>query len=446
MKRYENYKDSGIEWIGEIPEHWEIRRLKIVSEILPSNVDKKSKEEEKHVFLCNYVDVYKNDYISNELDFMEATASDSQIDKLSLKEGDVIATKDSEDPNDIGMPALVNMPLDNVVCGYHLTLIRRNIKELNGYYLYWLIRSNGCAQYFSTEARGVTRYAIGLNTFKNLRLNLPSLPEQTAIANYLDQKTAQIDQLISKKERLIELLHEERTATINQAVTKGIPQPEALEGKVPMKDSGIEWLGEIPEHWEVKKLKYVSNVVLGKMLTNEDKGGFYLKPYLRAKNIEWEKVNIDDIKTMWFSKKELSQYRLQKNDILVSEGGEVGRACMWYEELEECYIQNSVHKVTCTEQILPRFLLYQFILYGYLGHFEAVVNRISIAHLTKEKLLSIKFIIPPIEEQYEVVSYVVNQIERITSIVDNIAKEIELLKEYKTALISEVVTGKVKVL
>lgn len=439
MKKYPKYKDSGVEWIGEIPSEWNLKRLKFISDIIPSNVDKKSKENEERVYLCNYVDVYKNDFITTDLDFMEATASESQIEKLTLRTGDVIATKDSEDPNDIGIPAFVKKTMQGVVCGYHLTLIRSNDIHLDGLYLYWLIRSNGCAQYFSTEARGVTRYAIGVNAFKNLRLSIPPLHEQTLIANYLDHKTSQIDDLIQKKEQLIELLKEERIAIINQAVTKG------LDPNVPMKDSGIEWLGEIPENWEVKKLKRLSNVVLGKMLTNENKGGMNFKPYLRAKNIEWEKVNVSDVKKMWFSDTELNKYRVQKNDILVSEGGEVGRASIWQDELGECYIQNSVHKITCNENYLPQFLLFQFILFGFKGHFDAIVNRICIAHLTKEKLLSINFIAPPINEQIQIVENIKNKQKRLNAITLKTNKEISLLKEYKTALINEVVTGKVDV-
>ena len=108
------------------------------------------------------------------------------------------------------------------------------------------------------------------------------------------------------------------------------------------KPSDIQWLGDIPEHWEVKKLKYVSSIKLGKMLTPEDKGNFFLKPYLRAQNINWLKTNVEDVKEMWFSETELETFRIKYNDLLVSEGGEVGRTCIWEDELEECY--NSFNK------------------------------------------------------------------------------------------------------
>lgn len=439
MKKYDSYKDSGFDWVGEVPSSWSITRLKFVGEIMPSGIDKKSKEGEQAVLLCNYVDVYKNDYITKNIDFMKATASDAQISRLSLIEGDVIATKDSEDPGDIGVPALVKETLKGIVCGYHLTMLRANKRKLIGDYLYWCVLSNGNSQYFETEARGVTRYAIGTHVFNNLRTPLPPLKEQTQIANYLDHKTAQIDTLINNSEKLIALLKEERTAVINQAVTKG------LDPNVPMKDSGIEWLGEIPEHWEVKKLKYFSQVVLGKMLTSSDKGGYFLKPYLRAKNIEWLEPNVNDIKKMWFSEKEMLNFRVKENDLLVSEGGEVGRTCVWKNQTDEIYIQNSVHKVTILNGGNSEYFLNLFYLFGHYGHFDAIVNRISIAHLTKEKLMNISFIYPPINEQNKISNYIQKKLFKIDSIIDKTEQEIELLKEYKTALISEVVTGKVKV-
>ncbi len=130
------------------------------------------------------------------------------------------------------------------------------------------------------------------------------------------------------------------------------------------KQSNTEWIGKIPEHWDVKKLKYFAEIVLGKMLTNDDKGGYFYKQYLRAQNINWQKVNADDIKHMWFTEQELDQYRIKLNDLLISEGGEVGRTAIWNNEIEECYIQNSVHKVTMLNGNNPFYFLYLFFLYS----------------------------------------------------------------------------------
>jgi type I restriction enzyme S subunit len=280
---------------------------------------------------------------------------------------------------------------------------------------------------------------LNQNLIKNSFLIVPPKLVQKAIAAYLDRKTTQIDKLISKKQKLIELLKEERAAIINQAVTKGL-NPDA-----PMKDSGIEWLGEIPAHWEVKRLKYVARITLGKMLTNIDKGGYHYRPYLRAQNINWEKVNVADVKKMWFSKVELRQYRLNKNDLLVSEGGEPGRTAIWDEEMEECYIQNSVHKVTMKSANNPFFFLYTFCLFGQKGVFESVASRISIAHLTKEKLKETVFPVPPNDEQERISKFIGTETTKIDQTITKIEKQINLLQEYRITLISEVVTGKIDV-
>jgi len=439
MKPYPKYQESGIDWLGKIPSHWEMEKLKYLAKVNNSNVDKKIIDGELPVRLCNYTDVYYNSYIHPGLSLMNATATEEELNKFRLHEGDVLITKDSESWDDIAIPAYVIESSDDVVCGYHLSHIHPNTEKLIGKYLFFSFMSDDIRVQFETSATGITRYGVPKYSIDNGLFVIPPLPEQKQIAKYLDHKTAKIDTLIEKKKRLIELLKEERTAVINQAVTKG------LDPNVPMKDLGIEWLGEIPEHWEVKRLKFMAEVVLGKMLTSNDKGGYHLKPYLRAKNLTWLKVNSEDIKEMWFSDNEIKQYRLRKNDLLVSEGGEVGRTCIWNEEIPECYIQNSVNRVRFLEALVPRYYLYLFLIYGYKGHFDAVVSRVSIAHLTKEKLVEISFIVPPYVEQKAIVEMIDQEVSRIDCIMSKSEKEIELLQEYRTALISEVVTGKIDV-
>lgn len=182
------------------------------------------------------------------------------------------------------------------------------------------------------------------------------------------------------------------------------------------------------------------------MLTSANKGGYYLKPYLRAANLDWINVKVGDVKEMWFSEKELLKYRIKKNDLLVSEGGEVGRTCIWKEELDECYIQNSVHKVTVNEDSEPHYFLQQFYMYGKKGAFNLIVNRISIAHLTVEKLREVEFIVPSLQEQQSIAHHIETECSRIDQQVEFTQQLIDLLTEYREALISEVVTGKVKVI
>jgi type I restriction enzyme, S subunit len=211
------------------------------------------------------------------------------------------------------------------------------------------------------------------------------------------------------------------------------------------KDSGLEWLGEIPAHWEVSKLKYEAESVLGKMLTPEDKGGYFLKPYLKSKNIGWGKLNLKSVDEMWFSEKELENYRVKKDDLLVSEGGEIGKTSMWDNELEECYIQNSVHKVTVYPKNHARYFFYYFHYLGKIGYFWNVVSQVSIAHLTKEKLVKSPCLVPPYEEQEAIAKLLDTRTNEIDKALDKIKKQVAKLNSYRQSIINEVVTGKVDV-
>ncbi len=217
MEKYTSYKSSGITWLGDIPEHWGVKKLKYLANINPSNIDKKSKDDEKEILLCNYVDVYKNEYINNDLDFMKATATDEQIAKFILRKGDVIATKDSESPDDIGIPALVTEDFNNVVCGYHLTHIKPS--SIFGDYLFRWFQTQYLKSYFEVSANGVTRFGIGVDKFNSTLVLTPPLSEQKAIASYIEKETGRIDIKIAKTKRIIELQKEYRTALISEAVT-----------------------------------------------------------------------------------------------------------------------------------------------------------------------------------------------------------------------------------
>lgn len=225
-------KDSGIEWIGQIPAHWEVRKLKELASLRFSNVDKNTREDHRQVLLCNYVDVYKNDFITGELNFMLSTASEAETKRFSLRKGDVMITKDSETHNDIAVPALVKQDLDNVVCGYHLALIRSKDKEMNSAYVFYLFRSGAFNHGFAIQAKGITRVGLSINSIADALLLLPPLAEQTAIAAYLDQKTATIDAIVRNLNAQLTTLAEFRKTLINEVVTGRVrvineqPSPE----------------------------------------------------------------------------------------------------------------------------------------------------------------------------------------------------------------------------
>ena len=214
-----NMKDSGIEWIREMPEGWEVKRLKFMSLLRPSNVDKKNEVGETEVRLCNYIDVYNNESIDDSIDFMVASATSDEIKKFRILRGDVLITKDSEEWNDIAVPSFVNGTLNTVLCGYHLALVRPKTEMIDGKYLFWSFQSYNINIQFRVSANGITRYGLSKNSISSAFFLVPPISEQQTIANFLDQKTAKIDGTIQKILSQIEKLKEYRQALISNVVT-----------------------------------------------------------------------------------------------------------------------------------------------------------------------------------------------------------------------------------
>lgn len=211
--------DSGIEWIGKIPKGWEINRFKRIASIQASNVDKLTNPEDVAVRLCNYVDVYKNERISKDIQFMEATASRSQIRKVGLRKDDVLLTKDSETADDIGIPAIISDDIPNLVSGYHLYVARPNNKVSDGHFIFRYLQSQFTRSYFETSANGVTRFGLGATAVKELPVLVPSIEEQEGIGKYLNEKTVLIDQITKRVEASIAVFKEFKSSLISNVVT-----------------------------------------------------------------------------------------------------------------------------------------------------------------------------------------------------------------------------------
>jgi len=215
---YPTYKDAGVPWLGQVPAHWEVRRLRNIVELRVSNVDKHSKEGEQPVRLCNYVDVYRHERIRANMQFMKATASVEEIERFRLERGDVLITKDSEAWDDIAVPVLVESAAPDLISGYHLALLRPS-HVVEGAFLLRALQSPQVAYQFHVEATGVTRYGLSHDAIKSALVPLPPLPEQTAIVEYLDAQTAKLDTAIAAARREIELLREYRERLIADVVT-----------------------------------------------------------------------------------------------------------------------------------------------------------------------------------------------------------------------------------
>jgi len=247
-------QSSGIEWLGDIPEHWDMMNLSQVAKITLSGLDKKSYDNQKKVLLCNYVDVYKNDYIINNLDFMTATASDSEISNLSLRSGDIIVTKDSESWDDIAVPAYVPNDLDNVICAYHLALIRKKSNKIISEFLYSTFLSQYIATQYKVKAKGVTRYGLSYQSIRDVTIFIPPLNEQEEIIKIIKSIMFNIDEAISKTQKEIDLITEYRTSLISDVVTGKVDVRHIEIGDIIEEDAEID---EIED--EVAGMKEISD-------------------------------------------------------------------------------------------------------------------------------------------------------------------------------------------
>lgn len=426
-------KNSTLPVLDYIPYHWKEIRSKY---LLEERDDRSSDGNEDLLSVSQYTGVTKkrkqisgsNDSRASSLEGYKQVDQDNLVINIMLAWNGSLGVSKYQG---IVSPAYGVYKINNVVYPT---------------YLHYLVKSEEYKTLFRMYSTGVidSRLRLYSDQLFSLRFIVPSYTEQEQIARYLDYKNHLFNKYIRIKKKQIELLKELKQVVINDAVTgkidvrTGKPYPK-------YKDSGVEWIGMIPEEWTCKRLKELSKIVLGKMLKPVKSEGDVLKPYLRSTNIQWLLPNVSDVNSMWFTPRELSLYRLSKNDILVSEGGEVGRACIWDDELLECYIQNSVHKITTNQDILPLYLLYSFTEKASKGFFKAFVNRVSIGHLTREKIVSIPFIVPPPETQESIIKFLAKIDQRTELTLSLYLSQITTIKELQTRLISDVVTGKLDV-
>ncbi|HMP57767.1 MAG TPA: restriction endonuclease subunit S [Gemmatales bacterium] len=431
----------------QLPSHWKTRRLKFIASVQLSNVDKKSVEGEASVRLCNYVDVYKNDFITPDMEFMEATASERQIRDFSLKAGDVLITKDSEAWNDIAVPALVANDLDGVLCGYHLAHIRPKPKVMFGGFLFRAFAAEGIADQFRVAANGITRFGIGKDEITGALFPVPPLAEQHAIADFLDRKTAQIDGVISKKQRMIDLLHEKRQSLISEAVTKG------LDPDVPTKDSGIEWLGRVPRHWLVERLKW--------RMRRIEQGWSPQCETRQADPGEWGVLKVGCMNSGIYDESEnkalptdlepLPEFEVRVGDILMSRSntvelvGCVGRVHRTQGKIHVC--DKLYRLVFDGDRLDPDFAVLLLSSHPSRLQIERDASGASpsMKNISNEVVADLVLAFPPLDEQRQVVKYVTQRLDELRRLGVMIESQIAKLREYRQTLISAAVTGQIDV-
>ncbi len=436
-RAYPEYKDSGVAWLGEIPLGWSTKKLKFFAKVQPSNVDKKTKASETPVLLCNYTDVYHQENIVSCLPFMKASATPEQIKTFLLKSGDTIITKDSEDPNDIAIPAFVPFDLNQVICGYHLSLIRAH-NALFGSFIKRVFECGYAKAYFATKANGLTRYGLSVYAINNILFPLPSIAEAMKIANFLDHETAKIDALIEKQKQLIKLLKEKRQAVISHAVTKG------LNPNAPMKDSGVPWLGEVPAHWLTPKVGQITKLYRGKFShrpRNEPRffGGKY--PFIQTGDISNANAVIRDYcQTLNDLGIQISQ-NFPKGTLLMGiVGAKIGSTAILN---FDCYCPDSIIGFFPSKSLNIKFLRYFFL--AAKNELVSTATQSAQQNLNIERVSALKALLPSPDEQEKIVKFLDAQ-SGLWSLAQNRAKaQITLLQERRTALISAAVTGKIDV-
>lgn len=275
-------------------------------------------------------------------------------------------------------------------------------------------------------------------------LPVPPIPEQRTIAAFLDRQTAYLDALIAEQRRLIELLQERRAALISRAVTRG------LDPSAPLKDSVIPWLGEIPAHWEVRRLKFVANVQTGVAKGRNLEGKETIEvPYLRVANVQSGYVDLSDVAAIVIGKDEIERYSLQLGDILMTEGGDydkLGRGTVWEGQITPCIHQNHVFAVRVRQGTNPHWisLITQA---DYARHYFILRSKqtTNLASISATNIGEFPVILPPFEEQRAIAAYLDRETAQIDTAIAEIKTGIAHLEEYRTALIAAAVTGKIDV-
>lgn len=430
FKKYDAYKDSGVEWLGQLPSCWELLSNKYIFKLKKNLVGKKSKDYELLSLTLN--GVIKRDMENPEGKFP------AEFDTYQkVKDGDFIFCHFDveETPRTVGLSTFNGM----ITGAYTVYEVDQSL--FNAKFLYYFYLNLDVGKRLKPLYKGL-RNTIGKDVFGEFKTFVPTKDEQRQIAEFLDQKTSEIDQAIAIKEQQIALLNERKKIVIQKAVTQG------LNPNVTMKDSGVEWIGQVPAHWEIKKIKHVTSKI-GSGVTPSGGGSTYLDegiPLLRSQNIHFDRIDLTDVARI--SEKvhnSMSNSKVRKHDVLLNiTGGSIGR-CYFVESAEEMNVNQHVCILRPKKNITAVFLnavLASEVGQGQIWYFQQGGGREG---LNFQALKNFDIAIPPIEEQMLISKKVEDIYQQFGKMNAHIQQQIEKLKEYKTTLINDAVTGKIKV-
>ena len=432
--RYPTYKPSGVEWLGEVPGHWEVLTFRRCVTIGEGQVDPELPEFAGLALIApNHVESGTGRLI--EMETVAAQAAESG--KYRCGQGDVVYSKIR--------PALKKVCIAPVACLCSADMYPlRPRPRMSNRFLLWHILSEQFSALAVLESERVAMPKINRETLNAIPLVAPPLPEQHAIATFLDRETARIDALVAEQERLIELLREKRQAVISHAVTKG------LDPSVPMKDSGVEWLGLVPAHWEVLGLKRAASIQTG-IAKGKDNAGVETTslPYLRVANVQDGHFDLSDVARMDVPVDEVKRYLLRPGDVLMNEGGDndkLGRGHVWDGSIAPCVHQNHVFAVRPGPRLTPRWLSHYTSSTVAQFYFTTRAKQsTNLASISSTNLLELPVCVPPLAEQHAIAAFLDSTTTRLDALTTEAERAIVLLQERRAALISAAVTGQIDV-
>ncbi|MCT7524900.1 restriction endonuclease subunit S [Aliarcobacter cryaerophilus] len=407
-KKYSSYKDSGVEWLGEIPESWDARRLGFYFK------ERREKVSDK---VFSPLSVTKNGIVPQ---LENAAKSDDGDNRKKVCKGDFVINSRSDRKGSSGLSQL-----DGSVSLINTVIEPKNINEN---YIHYLLKSQPFQEEYYRYGKGIVAdlWSTNYSEMKNIIISSPTLKEQQQIANFLDKATAKIDTLIEKQTKQIELLKEKRQAVISHAVTKGI------NPNVPMKDSGVEWLGEIPEHWEVKKLKFVLQLLNKK-----------------EKIINQIVVALENIES-WSGKYIESDSSYQGDDVAFCIGDILfGKLRPYLAKVFLCSFDGiafgDLLAYRPIKDYASKYAFYSLISEDFIKIVDSSTYGTKMPRASSEFLSEMRLTVPPLKEQQQIANYLDEKTSKIDILIEKSNKSIELLKEKRTAIISAAVTGKIDV-
>ena len=454
--KYAAYKDSGVEWLGEIPEGWEISRLRNIFFFSKGLTITKENLQEKGIYCVNYGEIHSKFgfEVNPEIHELKCVSEEYLLSDSNslLNNGDFVFADTSEDIEGSGNFTYLNSKI-RTFAGYH-TVIARLKTPVNERFVAYVITSQSFRNQIRRRVKGVKVFSITQSLLKTVNFWFPPKKEQTAIAAFLDDKTAKIDRVIAQKQQMIDLLKERKQIIIQNAVTGKCSMVNGewlITPKDKMKHSGVEWIGEIPEGWEVSKLKYNINI----------KGGFaFNSGSFRDEGIQVIKIANTYMNRLALEREpsflDLSYLNTHKNwivstgDILMSLTGTMGKTDYGFAiliETDDKYLLNQrVAKISIkSKKLNSSYLILMLRSDLYLNQLYCLPSGTKQANLSNDNVINILMPTPTIEEQIAIVAHIETQSAKIDQAISLQQTQIEKLKEYKATLIDSAVTGKIKV-